>query len=302
MRNQSYSQPIDYGYADQPYLKGNTQLSGYEDYSYPVYGSTSYSPYFPYSPNYSWKNSDPLPNPAYGMNSMNYPYTKSATMNIVNSDSSSTLYGESAYRMDMKDSSLPMSCNSSLPSSFSQSQMLPTSPSSLSSQPLYHFPQQGSILTESPSLTIKKEKSIMTGNQTSCFHTVEDVKCLHQKDCFVTMIDPVKKADLNNRGVNDVTGSTGSTGSGVNDTTGSTGSGVNDSSSSGVNGSSSSGVNDSSSSGVNDSTGSSNSTGVTRSNISTHSIYQNSSSSKPSSSSTRKNHRKNGRVLNTHII
>ena len=279
MRNQSYSQPIDYGYADQPYLKGNTQLSGYEDYSYPVYGSTSYSPYSPYSPNYSWKNSDPLPNPAYGMNSMNYPYTKSATMNIVNSDSSSTLYGESAYRMDMKDSSLPMSCNSSLPSSFSQSQMLPTSPSSLSSQPLYHFPQQGSILTESPSLTIKKEKSIMTGNQTSCFHTVEDVKCFHQKDCFVTMIDPVKKADLNNRGVNDVTGSTGSTGSGVNDTTGS-----------------------SNSSGVNDSTGSSNSTGVTRSNISTHSIYQNSSSSKPSSSSTRKNHRKNGRVLNTHII
>ena len=109
----------------------------------------------------------------------------------------------------------------------------------------------------------------MTGNQTSCFHTVEDFKCLHQKDCFVTMIDPVKKADLNNRGVNDVTGSTCSTGSGVND-----------------------------------STGSSNSTGVTRSNISTHSIYQNSSSSKPSSfsSSTRKNHRKNSRVLNTHII
>ena len=291
MRNQSYSQPIDYGYADQPYLKGNTQLSGYEDYSYPVYGSTSYSPYSPYSPNYSWKNSDPLPNPAYGMNSMNYPYTKSATMNIVNSDSSSTLYGESAYRMDMKDSSLPMSYNSSLPSSFSQSQMLPTSPSSLSSQPLYHFPQQGSILTESPLLTIKKEKSIMTGNQTSCFHTVEDVNCLHQKDCFVTMIDPVKKADLNNRGVNDTTGSTGSASSGVNDSTGSTGS-------------AGSGVNGSSSSGVNDSTDSSNSTGVTRSNISTHSIYQNSSSSKPSSfsSSTRKNHRKNGRVLNTHII
>ena len=137
----------------------------------------------------------------------------------------------------------------------------------------------------------------MTGNQTSCFHTVEDVKCLHQKDCFVTMIDPVKKADLNNRGVNDTTGSTGSSSSGVNDTTGSTSSGVND-----TTGSTSSGVNGSSSSGVNGSTGSSNSTGVTRSNISTHSIYQNSSSSKPSSSSTRKNHRKNGRVLNTHII
>ena len=274
LRNQSYSQPIDYGYTIQPFIKGNSQLGGFEDYSYPNYMNNTYSPYSPYSSNDSWKNSDPLPNPSFGMNPTNYPYPKSATMNIVNSDSSSILYGESAYRVNLKDTSYPVSYNSSIPSSFSQSQLLPTSPfSSLSSQPLYHLPQQGSILSES-SLTVKKEDSVMTGKQTSSFHTVDDVKGFLRKSNSVTMIDPVKKEDMN-------------------------GSGVSNMNSSGVSNMNSSGV--SNTTGSNDSSGS---TEVNRSNSSCHSIHHNSSSSKPSSSSssTRKNRRKIGHVLSIYPV